>query len=141
MLDGEDLTGFGEVEHVEDDGLGASVLASMDRADDLYQRFALMERALIAVLADDGQVSLLHMVMRIMLVDRPDAVGNKVRVHPRRYAQTQKRYDPIAQIHSIRFFSAKVLLFFELCKSLTLFLQNISRAPGRKPSHLEIKRG
>lgn len=60
MLDSEYLPWFSEVEHIEDDGFGAAVLATVDRTDYLDQRFAFMERAFVAVLADDGQIALLH---------------------------------------------------------------------------------
>ena len=60
MLDGEFLSGFGEVEHIEDDGFGTTVLAAMDRADYLDQGFALMEGTFVAILADDGQFALLY---------------------------------------------------------------------------------
>ena len=59
MLDGEDLAWEGEVEHVENNGFGTTVLATMDRVDDFDQRLAFMESTLITVLADDGQVALL----------------------------------------------------------------------------------
>ena len=59
MLDGECLARFGEVEHIKDDGFGASILATMDRAYYLDQGLAFVERALLAVLADDRQVTLL----------------------------------------------------------------------------------
>ena len=54
MLDGEDFSRFSEVEHVEDNGFAATVLATMDSANHLYKRFSLMEGMYIAVLADDG---------------------------------------------------------------------------------------
>lgn len=58
--DGYFCVGGGEVEHVEDDGFGTSVLAAVDRADDFDQGFAFVEGFLGAILADDGQVALLH---------------------------------------------------------------------------------
>lgn len=60
MLDSEYLPGFSEVEHIEDDGFITAVLASMDRTNDLDQRFAFMERTFLAVLADNSQFALLH---------------------------------------------------------------------------------
>ena len=60
MLDGNFLTGRGEIEHVEDDGLAAAVLAAMDSANDLNQGFTFVEGFLRAILADDGQLALLH---------------------------------------------------------------------------------
>ena len=60
MLDGNFLTGRGEIEHVEDDGLAAAVLAAMDSANDLDQGFTFVEGFLRAILADDGQLALLY---------------------------------------------------------------------------------
>ena len=54
MLDGNLLPGRREVEHIEDDGLVATVLAAMNSTDDLNQRFAFAESLLRTVLADDG---------------------------------------------------------------------------------------
>ena len=43
-----------EVEHVEHNGLGATVLAVVDGAYHLHDGFALMHHFLIAVLVNDG---------------------------------------------------------------------------------------
>ena len=47
-----------EVEHVEDDGLRASVLAVVDGAYHLYDGLALMHHLRLSVLSDDGQLAL-----------------------------------------------------------------------------------
>lgn len=47
-----------EVEHVEDDRLLASVLAMVDGVHHLYDSLALMHRFLLAVLSDDGELTL-----------------------------------------------------------------------------------
>ena len=47
-----------EVEHVEHNGLGATVLAMVDGAYHLYNSLALVYHFLIAVLVDDGQLAL-----------------------------------------------------------------------------------
>ncbi len=47
-----------EVEHVEDNGLVASVLAMVDGAYHLHDGLALMHYLLITVLVDDGQFAL-----------------------------------------------------------------------------------
>ena len=60
MLNGNGLTGFGNVEHVQDDLFVASVLATMDGAHHFNDSFALMEGALVAVLANDRQIALFH---------------------------------------------------------------------------------
>ena len=54
MLDGYFGSGRGEVEHVENDRFGTSVLTSMDRADHFDQGFAFMERFLCSILANDS---------------------------------------------------------------------------------------
>ena len=60
VLDGDVFPGLGEIEHVQDDGLGAAVLATMDFVNHFHQRLALAERAFCAVQADDRQFTLFH---------------------------------------------------------------------------------
>ena len=60
VLNGDCLAGGGEVEHVEDDGRLASVLAAMNGADHLDQSFSLTESAFFSVDADDGEVTLFN---------------------------------------------------------------------------------
>ena len=47
-----------EVEHIEDNGLGASVFAVVNGAYHLDDGLALMHYFLIAILVDDGQLAL-----------------------------------------------------------------------------------
>ena len=58
MLHGEGQVLLREVEHVEDDGLRAAVLAVVDGVHHLDDGLALMHHLLLAVLADDGQLAL-----------------------------------------------------------------------------------
>ena len=60
MLDGYFCSGRGKVEHIENDGFGASVLASMDSANHFNQSFAFMEGFFCSILANDGQIALLN---------------------------------------------------------------------------------
>ena len=60
MLDGYFCSGRGEVEHIENDWFGTSVLAPMDSADHFNQRFAFMEGFFCSILANDSQVTLLN---------------------------------------------------------------------------------
>ena len=60
MLDGYFGSGRGKVEHIENDGFGASVLASMDSANHFNQSFAFMEGFFCSILANDGQIALLN---------------------------------------------------------------------------------
>ena len=54
MLDSYFCSGRREVEHIENDGFGAAVLAPMDSADDFNKSFAFMEGFLCSILANDG---------------------------------------------------------------------------------------
>ena len=58
MLNGQGQVLLREVEHVEDDGLRASVFAVVDGVHHLDDGLALMHGLLLAVLADDGQFAL-----------------------------------------------------------------------------------
>ena len=58
MLHGEGQVLLREVEHVEDDGLRAAILAVVDGVHHLDDGLALMHGLLLAVLADDGQFAL-----------------------------------------------------------------------------------
>ena len=58
MLHGQGQTLLREVEHVEDDGLRAAVLAVVDGVHHLHDHLALVYRILPAVLSDDGQLAL-----------------------------------------------------------------------------------
>ena len=60
MSDGYLFARSGEIEHIENDRLSASVLAAMYGADDFNQRLAFTECLLFAVLTDDGQFALLY---------------------------------------------------------------------------------
>ena len=60
MLDGYLCSGFREVEHIENDGFGTSVLASMDSADHFDYSIAFVESFLCSILANDGQFALLN---------------------------------------------------------------------------------
>ena len=54
VLDSYFCSGRREVEHIENDGFGAAVLAPMDSADDFNKSFAFMEGFLCSILANDG---------------------------------------------------------------------------------------
>ena len=58
LLHGQRQVLLREVEHVEDDGFGAAVLAMVNVAYHLDNGSALMHHLLQTVLADDGQISL-----------------------------------------------------------------------------------
>ena len=58
MLHGQRQTLLRKVEHVEDNGLGASVLAMMDSVYHFHDNFALSHHFLLAVKADNGQFAL-----------------------------------------------------------------------------------
>ena len=58
MLHGQRQTLLREIEHIEDDGLRASVLTVVDGVHHLHDGFALMHGLLFAVLPDDGQLAL-----------------------------------------------------------------------------------
>ena len=47
-----------EVEHIEDDGLGATILTMMNGANHLDDSLTLMNNLRLAILADDCQFSL-----------------------------------------------------------------------------------
>ena len=100
MLDGENLTGFGEVEHIEDDGLGAAVLAPMDRAYYFYQSLALMERTFVAVSADDGQITLLYDAVVDGRMVMPACNGSYGKRHTQ-YRQLRLAFRKVRQLHAI----------------------------------------
>ncbi len=58
MWHGQGLSFLREVEHVEDNGLLAAVLAVVDGADHLDDGFALVDDFLGTVDSDDGQLAL-----------------------------------------------------------------------------------
>ena len=58
MLHGQGQTLLREIEHVEDDGLRAAVLAVVDGVHHLDDGLALMHYFFLAVLPDDGQFAL-----------------------------------------------------------------------------------
>ena len=58
MLDCQRQTFLRKVEHVEDDGLRATVLAVVDGVHHLDHGLALVNGLLLAVLSDDGQLAL-----------------------------------------------------------------------------------
>ena len=60
VLDGERNAGLGAVEYVEDDGLGAAVLAVVNGVDHLHDRFAGVDDLFRAIEGDDGQFALLE---------------------------------------------------------------------------------
>ena len=60
MLLGDDLTGLGNVEHVQYDLFVPSVLAAMDGADHFDDSLTFVEGAFVAVSANDGQIALLN---------------------------------------------------------------------------------
>lgn len=60
MLDCYLYSGGRDVEHIEDNGLRATILATMDGADYFDQRFTLVEGALRTILTDNCQVALLN---------------------------------------------------------------------------------
>ncbi len=60
MLLGDDLTGLGNVEHVQYDLFVPSVLATMDGADHFDDSLTFVEGAFVAVIANDGQIALLN---------------------------------------------------------------------------------
>ena len=60
MLNGDGLTGFGDVEHVQYHLFVSSVLATVDSAHHFNDGFALMERAFVAVFANNRQFALFH---------------------------------------------------------------------------------
>ena len=76
MLDGDRLTGFGDVEHVQDHLFVASVLATMDGAHHFDDGFALMEGAFVAVSANDGQIALLYDSVVDYIVVMPASLGS-----------------------------------------------------------------
>lgn len=82
MLDGYLFARCGEIEHVEDDGFGASVLAAMDGSDDFYQRFAFMKCLLSAVLTDDGQFALLNNAVVDYRMVMPAGLGAYGKIQP-----------------------------------------------------------
>ena len=57
MLHGQRQVLLREVEHIENDGLRASVLAVVDGVHHLDDGLALMHSFLFAVLSDDGQLA------------------------------------------------------------------------------------
>ena len=58
MLHGQGQVFLREVEHIEDDGFRASVLAVVDGIDHLYDSLTLVDYFLLAILSDDGQLAL-----------------------------------------------------------------------------------
>ena len=89
MLDGDGLSGRGDVEHVEDDGFVASVLTAVDSADNLYDGLAFMEGSFCTVLANNGQFALLH-----------DAVVDDIVVVPTCFGSYRKHHSVYYQFRS-----------------------------------------
>ena len=60
MLDGDRLTGLGNVEHVKDHLFVSSVFAAMDGVHHFNDCLAFVEGALVAVFANDRQIALFN---------------------------------------------------------------------------------
>ena len=76
MLNGDGLTGLGDVEHVQDHLFVPSVLATMDGADHFDDGFAFVEGAFVAVSANDGQIALLYDSVVDYIVVMPASLGS-----------------------------------------------------------------
>ena len=81
MLNSDGLSRCGDVEHVEDDGLVASVLATVDSADNLYDGLTFTEGVFGSVLADNGQFALLHNAVVDDIVVVPTCFGSYRKHH------------------------------------------------------------
>ena len=76
MLDGDCLTWFGDVEHVQDHLFVPSVLATMDGADHFDDSLTFVEGAFVAVSANDCQIALLNDAVVDYVVVMPAGHGS-----------------------------------------------------------------